>query len=338
VRPPDELKLIYLGCTAPADGRFAPSDRSYPGNKAGLLPFLDRVVRAKVNQVSSAADLLAGTGAVAAYFAEAGARVIANDLRRASYVWNCAFLLSHSGNVNQTKLRKIAAYLEALPGRAGVLTRRAAPLLGPEAAGRIQACRTAIAELQAGGRVTDQEERVLLTMLLHAVDRWVSGRERPGRLALRLPRLGEYRENAVYQQDARQLVREVETEVVYLDPPLGREGEADQLALLEEIARGGGATPGSAAARPAPSLAPLTEWADQERATKALADLVARIRGRHLFLSYSSEGVIPNRTLWDLLKTRGRPECFEFEHGAASSAGAGRVTERLFYCALPPLP
>ncbi|MGE5553534.1 MAG: DNA adenine methylase [Betaproteobacteria bacterium] len=338
--PADELRLIYLGCAAPEADHIDPSDRSYPGNKAGLLSFLDRVVRAKASPVVTVADLFAGTGAVAAHFAGAGARVIANDLRYASYLANCAFLLSNSGNVEGAKLRKVATYLEALPGRAGILARRCAPLLGPEKAAKVQACRVAIAELRAAGRVTEQEERVLLTALLYAVDRALTGRERSGRLTMRLPRLGEYRENAVYNTDARQLVREVEADVIYLDPPLGREPEADKLALLEEVAWGGTGGPSGlagAGARLGPSLGPLADWNDAERATRALADLLAKVRGRHLFLSYSSEGVIPNRTIWDLLKTRGRPECFEFEHGAASATGAGRVTERLFYCALQPV-
>ncbi|MDI6871932.1 MAG: DNA adenine methylase [Bacillota bacterium] len=336
MRPPDELKLIYLGCAAPEADDFTPSERSYPGNKAGLLSFLDRVVRAKAHPLTSIADLFAGSGTVAVHFAEAGARVIANDLRYSSYLTNCAFLLSHAGNVDKGKLRQIATYLAALPARPGPLARRSTPLLGPELAGKVQACRTAIGELRAGGRLTEQEERVLVAALLQAVDRATDSRQKGGRLPLRLPRLGNYRDNAVFNRDARQLIREVEAEVVYLDPPLGQEPEADRLALLDEVARGGS---GGAAGqgRLAPSLAPLDDWAEAERATRALADLIARARCRHLFLSYSSEGVIPNRTIWDLLKTRGRPECFELEHGAASAAGSGRVTERLFYCALQPL-
>jgi adenine-specific DNA methylase len=81
-------------------------------------------------------------------------------------------------------------------------------------------------------------------------------------------------------------------------------------------------------------LGPLAEWADADRAVRALSDLIGRLRTRHLFLSYSSEGVVPNRSIWELLKTRGRPECFEFEH--AGAAPGGRVVDRLFYCELQP--
>jgi adenine-specific DNA-methyltransferase len=334
VHPPEELKLIYLGCTAPPAATFGPSERSCPGNKGFLLSFLDRVVRAKVWPVSSALDLFAGTGTVAAYFAEAGARVIANDLRPASYVSNCAFLLSNSDQVGQSRLRELLVYLAALPPRSGALARRCAPVLGAEAAGRVQACRTTLAEMRSAGRVTKQEDQILVASLVQAVDKLAGAREQGGRLPLLLPQYREGRENQVYQRDARQLVREVQAEVIYLDPPLRPEppAEADRLALLDEVARGEGRASGEAAARQ--SLAPLADWTETERAVRALADLVARVQGRHLFLSYSSEGVIPNRTIWDLLKTRGRPECFELEHAVVSAQGSGRVVERLFYCAL----
>lgn len=333
MRPPDELKLIYLGCAPPEVAEFTPSERSHPAVRGGLVTFLDRVVRAKVTSVASAADLFAGAGAVSLHFAETGARVLANDLRLANHVLNCAFLLSHPGNVDREKLREMVAYLAALPPRPGWLARRGAPLLGAETAGRVQGCRVALAGLRAAGRVTEQEEKVLLASLLQAVDRLLGGRERRGPLPLLLPRFGEHRENQVFNRDPRQLIREVEAEVLYLEPPLRPEPEAEAgyLALLDEIARGGGSAPPERWARQ--SLAPLADWGETERATRALAELLARARGRHLFLSYSSEGVIPNRTIWDLLKTRGRPECFELEHGALAPGG-GRVVERLFYCAL----
>lgn len=336
MRPPGELKLIYLGCEAPGANDFEPSERSYPGNKAHLLPFLERVVRAKASPLTSFADLFAGTGTVACHFARAGARVIANDLRYASYLANCAFLLSHPGNVNQGKVREMATYLSRLPARQGWLARRGEPLLGPALAGRVQACRTAIGELHANGRLTDQEEKVLLCSLIQAVDRLMDARDQRRTIPLRLPRLGDYRHNAVFNRDVRQLIREVEADVVYLDLPLGQEPEAERLAFLEDVARADSpAERGTAGRTLPPSLAPLSDWGEPERASRALLDLISRVRARHLFLNYSSDGVIPNRTVWETLKTRGRPECFEFEHGSSSPAG-GRVVERLYYCELQP--
>lgn len=335
MRPPEELKLIFLGCEPPEADDFEPSERSYPGNKAHLLSFLERVVRAKSASLTTFADLFAGTGTVAAHFAASGARVVANDLRYSSYVANCAFLLSHGGNVDRGKLREIVTYLSRLPGRQGWLARRGESLLGPVAA-KLQACRAAIAELRAGGRLTEQEERVLLCSLVHAVDR--ASELRKDHLPLRLPKLADYRTNSVFNQDARQLAREVEADAVYLDPPLGRELEAERLSFLEDVARGGVGVTGDRGVKAPlpPSLGPLAEWADPVRAGRALSDIIGRVRTRHLFLSYSSEGVIPNRAVWELLKTRGRPECFEFERAGATPGG--RVVDRLFYCQCEPQP
>ena len=336
MRPPGELNLIYLGCTPPAAEAFAPSDGYCPGNKAFLLHFLERVIRAKVNPVTSFADFFAGSGSVASHFAAAGARVVANDLRRASFIMNSAFLLANSSNVQRDKLQQVAAYLGALSGRPGPLARRLASVLGAELAGRVQAWRTAIADLAAAGRLTDHEETVLVAAVLQAVGRKLAGwdRGKPG-ARLVLPRLADFRQShAVFQREAGELVREVEAEVLYLDPPLGRETGDEGLALLEDVAWGGTGRPGDGRGKAGWSPVTQAVWADPARASKALAGLIAGARCRHLFLSYSSQGVIANRTIWDLLKTRGRPECFEWEHSVVTGSGSGRVTERLFYCAL----
>lgn len=336
MRPPGELNLIYLKCAPPAAEAFAPSDGYCPGSKAFLLNFLDRVIKAKVNPVTSFCDPFAGSGAVAVHFAEAGAQVIAGDLRRASYVLNSAFLLANSSNVGRDKLQQMAAYLGALSGRSGPLARRLAPALGAELAGRVQAWRATIAGLAAAGRLTTQEERVLVAAVLQVVGRKLAGRDwgKPG-ARLALPQLRDFPQTQlVFQRDAGELVREVEAEVLYLDPPLGREESDEGLALLEDVAWGGAGQPGGGRSKTGWSPATQAVWADPARATKTLASLLAGARCRHLFLSYSSEGVIGNRTIWDLLKTRGRPECFEWEHAVVTRNGSGRVTERLFYCAL----
>lgn len=316
---PGELNLIYLGCSAPQGAEFTPAEHPYPGNQAHLLNFLERVIRAKAPRLASLADLFSGGGAVAAHFAGAGVTVTANDLRQACYVTTSAHLLATPETVDRAKLREITSYLAALPGREGALAQRCLAFMPEEAAHKVQAYAGAVQALAKSGRLTAQEERMLVAGLIYAVDRLVgTGPGGAARMVFRLPRAAGAGPHQVFCQDARQLAATVEAEAVYLDPPRGPEKAAGHMALLEEIAG------------PAGEPAGLGDWTEPERAAAALADLVSKVRGRHLFLSYGSDGVIPNAQIWSILKTRGRPECFEQEHGAAG----GRVTERLFYCEL----
>lgn len=318
---PGELNLIYLGCSAPQGAEFTPAEHPYPGNQAHLLNFLERVIRAKAPRLATLADLFAGSGAVAAHFAAAGVQVIANDLRQSSYVTTCAHLLSAPDTVDRAKLREITSYLAALPGRPGSLAQRCLAFMPEEAAQKVQACAQAVQALVKSGRLTAQEERVLVAGLLYTVDRLIAtGSGGTARMVFRLPRATAGGAHQVFRQDACRLAAEVEAEAIYLDPPRGPEKEGDHLALLDEIAG-----PGTQADEAGPR-----DWTKPEAAAAALAEVVAKARGRHLFLSYGSDGVIPSAQIWTILKTRGRPECFEQEHGAAG----GRVTERLFYCEL----
>lgn len=357
---PGELNLVYTQ-RSPDPDEVLIHNRKYLGSKFALLNFIDKVVRAKAVGMRTFADLFSGTGVVSEFIAAQGVAVIANDLLFSNYVTNRAFLTSTPRNCNREKLHKLLDYLNVLPGRDGYV-----PLnygdryFTMDNSRRIQAVRESIAELAADGRITEQEEFVLLTSLVYACDKVAntcgqydaylghlggpayteSGTHQVDSnvykpLALKMPRFGFYQGNAVHNADANSLVEEIAADAIYLDPPYNNRQYCDNYHVLENIARW--ERPELRGKTRKFDRTPLkSDWSTVKGAEEAFADLVAKVKCRHLFFSYNNEGIIGDRVIWDVLKTRGRPECFEHQYTVFGN-GAGqserrRVVERLFYC------
>jgi adenine-specific DNA-methyltransferase len=79
-----------------------------------------------------------------------------------------------------------------------------------------------------------------------------------------------------------------------------------------------------------------SRYSRRQEAGPALAELVEAASSRHIFLSYNSEGIIPDADIAAILARKGRWEVFEREYAVfGNGAGSARrraVRERIFYC------
>jgi adenine-specific DNA methylase len=164
-------------------------------------------------------------------------------------------------------------------------------------------------------------------------------------LRLRLPALqlweasegegGAEAPHRVYNEDANELIRRVEGEVLYLDPPYNGRQYVDCYHVLENIMRWDkphlyGKT------RKFPRGALKSRYSRRQEAPAALAELLERARAGHIFLSYNDEGIMRDDTIRAILGRLGKVEVFEqayavFGNGAGSSRRR-MVTERLYHC------
>ncbi len=79
-----------------------------------------------------------------------------------------------------------------------------------------------------------------------------------------------------------------------------------------------------------------SRYSRKRESCDAFRELICRARVRHIFLSYNNEGIIPDETILETLKSRGPVEVFEADY-AIFGNGAGRavrrpIRERIFYC------
>jgi adenine-specific DNA-methyltransferase len=128
----------------------------------------------------------------------------------------------------------------------------------------------------------------------------------------------------VHQRNANELIREIECDVLYLDPPYNHRQYGANYHVLETIA-----------AYDSPQLKgvtglrdyPRSQYCQTKKAAEALADLIVSARAKHILLSYNDEGVISREEIKHILGLRGKPKTFEQKY-SRFKADSGREYKR----------
>jgi len=336
-------------------------NRKYIGSKYNLLDFIAGVVAEQAPEARRLADPFAGSGVVAYHFASRGMQVLAGDYLYHNYLALRCFLGGRPGEVDWERVAELIAELDGLRPEQGYCYHEFGDsYFTRENAGRIDAIREKIARWKGAGWIGAQEESVLLTSLLYAADKVANtcgqydaflkhlgarayderGTHLVDRtvykpLELGLPFVVESPGSQAVCADADALVGEVETDLLYLDPPYNQRQYVDNYHVLENIARW-----------EKPALAGKTRKFEREglksaysrrrTATEHLTRLLLRARARHILLSYNNEGIVPDEAILAALQERGEVQVYSraysiFGNGAGRS-GRRPIVERLFYC------
>jgi len=346
--------------SAAAPAAFSLNNRKYLGAKHRLLDFIHDTVLSRVPSPRRFIDGFAGTGVVGLHFRRFAGRIVSNDLLFSNFVVNQAFLNSTPRNVDLGKVAELLDGLNRLPPRRGYAFRQyGGRYFTARNAGRIDSVREAIEELAGGGRCTPQERYLLLASLLYAADKAAntvgqydaflkhldapcssrrhlvdSNVHKPLRLRLPDVELGEGG-HEVYNEDLNRIIGSLRGEVLYLDPPYNGRQYIDCYHVLENILRWQ-RPPLYGKTRKFARAGLKSRYCRRQEATRALAELVEAAACDHLFLSYNSEGIIPDEDITAILARKGRWEVCEREYAVfGNGAGSARrrpVQERIFYC------
>ncbi|MDR2611660.1 MAG: DNA adenine methylase, partial [Deltaproteobacteria bacterium] len=117
------------------------------------------------------------------------------------------------------------------------------------------------------------------------------------------------RDNRSFNTDANLLVRGIEGEVLYVDPPYTSRQYGSSYHLLETVSRyDSPAIHGVTGARDCQDA--RSAYCVRGEAEDAFEDLVAEARFRHLVVSYSDEGLVRIGRLEEVLRRHGTGACF----------------------------
>lgn len=332
---------------------------NYIGSKHSLLPFLEQVFRQVVpggEQVFC--DLFAGTGAVGRHFKRLGMRVLANDLQYYAYVLNRAYLEldappgfeglrrafpSASERAGETAPETALRLLNSLPPVPGFLREHYSPegsrhYFTRENAGRADAIRGAAESWYRAGTLTEPEYFYVLCSLLEAVDqvantasvygaylkRFKASALRPLRLhPLQLSNHGSG--CRVFQKDANELIREIECDVLYLDPPYNQRQYGANYHVLETVARyDSPCVRGTSGMRDYPR----SRYCRAGQVENAFEHLVRSARTSHILVSYNDEGLMPLDRIRQILALRGEPRTYARDYNRYK-ADNGRAYRRV---------
>jgi len=347
----------------PPETELTPLNRKYLGSKRLLRARIaDRIVEA-AGVPESFLDLFCGTGALTLEMLDRGAgRVTAVDNLRS----NCVVLRGAcAAPVDPAGRARLAALLDRLNGieaKDGYVTESyAGTYFTRDNCRRMDALREEIERLRAGGEVAAAEHDWLLGCFLLAADRvantlgqydaflkhlgaasTVGGRHvRDGRVTdpFVLRSLAPIARGAAVTVVEADLAAEGElppADVAYLDPPYNSRQYCDNYHVLENLARWNrpelrGRT------RKFDRTGLRSPFSTRRGAAAALAGVLARVRARHLFVSYGSEGILPREEIAEMLSACGAVTVHEEAYPVfGNGAGVSRrreVTELLFHAA-----
>jgi adenine-specific DNA-methyltransferase len=281
------------------------------------------------------------------------ARITAVDTLRSNCVILRGFL--PSGPRVPSLMNKLNAIS---PTRGYISASYAGTYFTEENCGRMDAIREEIARLQADGEITGAEHDALLASFLLAADRvantlgqydaFLKNIGADGRIGGRhvvdervktpfvLKMLWPLPDTLlkVIEGDMIALAPMIEADVAYYDPPYNGRQYCDNYHVLENLARW-----------EKPALYGKTRKFDRaglrspfsrkSRAAGALQQLLAGTRAAHVFLSYSSEGILSRDEILAILSSRGESRVMGipypvFGNGAGVSSRRS-VTELLFH-------
>lgn len=328
------------------------SQRRYLGNKNSILAFIDEIIRDEVGDFDSFCDIFSGTGVVGAYFNRADKKIISNDLLYQNFISLNAFL-----NAEDYDAVKVAGYIEAFnavhPKRANYFSKNfGGRYFSEEIAKKVGYIREEIRKLFISDAINLKEKHILLTSLNYAIDRIANTvghydayikkeiREQNFEMKMLEIDLEKNAHNEVHNMDANLLIRDIECDVLYLDPPYNSRQYCDAYHLLENLSLW-----------QKPEVFGVAKKFDRSKikseyslksAAESFDDLIINAKCQYILLSYNnmakrgndrSNAKISDEEIIASLSKRGEVKIFEKEYKAFTTGKSSHEDnkERIFF-------
>ena len=347
----DEFLRLPIGLREVDDLYVEQHSRRFLGNKYKLVEFIKRVVQEKCGDWQSLCDIFAGTGVIGAAFNVPRVSITTNDLLKSNFVCLRTFLgVNRDLRPRVTELLTHLNEMQPSKSETNYFSRNFGGTYFSYAnAQKIGVVRQEIERIAAN----EDERSTLLCSLIYAVDRVANtvGHYDAYRknldvfnpIRLRIPAVDSKsnRGNKVYCEDANDLIRKIECDVLYVDPPYNSRQYSDAYHLLENLTEW--KKPAVHGVAKKMNRTHIKSRYCVNGARDVLADLIQSAKCRHILLSYNNTGDsmngrsnarISDTDIVDILETKGSVEIFETQHRAFTTGKSVRTrnAERIFYC------
>ncbi len=326
------------------------SNRRYLGNKYKLLPFIEEIVSQECGAIHTVADIFSGTGAVASAFQSK--KMITNDLLYSNYICNLAWFGAESFDCKKISAH-IQRYNQLQTNEENYMTENFSDtFFSRQDCAKIGFIRQDIEDLYQAKEINQRERALLVTSLLYAMDKiantcghydaYRQGAAFEKTLELRAPMPEPNNPNNIcYQMDANQLVRQIEADLIYIDPPYNSRQYCDAYHLLENVA-----------CWQKPEVKGVARKMDRTAlkssyctagAAAAFEDLIQHCKAKYILFSYNnmaakgddrSNAKIADEDIFRILKAKGEVQVFSRNYKAFTT-GKSNISgnaERLFLC------
>ncbi|MEN9782640.1 MAG: Modification methylase FokI [Pseudomonadota bacterium] len=332
-----------------SESLFYIQNRRYLGNKYKLIQFIKNIVQQKCGTIESFCDIFAGTGVVGEAFNCTDVQIISNDLLYSNYICLSSFLETSSDILEEVRA-KISILNNLYSESDNYFSDNfGGTFFTIENARKIGEMREEIENISEN----EIEKRILLCSLIYAVDKVANtvghydafrknlDATQPIKLLIPSISFNNNINNKVFREDANQLVRKINCDVLYIDPPYNSRQYSDAYHLLENLVEW-----------KKPDVFGIAKKMDRshiksqyclKNATSQFADLIQNAHCKHILLSYNntqetkhgrSNARVQDNDIIEILKKKGDVEIFEQDYKAfttGKSNGDNNV-ERIFYC------
>lgn len=328
------------------------------GSKERLLGFIDGIIQERNIQGEIFADIFSGTTIVAQYFKKKNYTIISNDNLYFSYLLQKTYIQNNSVPAFiklKLPLERAIQRLNSLQGKKEYFFQNYSPsgkykrmFLSNNNAKKIDAILSQIEKWKLERKLTELEEIILKTALVEAVPfvSNISGtygaflkqwdKRALKNLALQIPQfINNGKVNYVYNKDANELIREIEADIIYLDPPYNSREYISNYHLLETVAKNDKIELKGKSGLRTDDYKYKSKFCRKDYCTEALEDLVQNAKGKHILLSYNSEGIIPEKAIEKIFKAKGKNYLkIEFDYNRFKSNSNGqqhrKISELIF--------
>ncbi len=303
---------------------------NYIGSKYKLSDFISNSVKSIVGDDLSDkifCDLFAGTGVVGRNFKKEVKKVISNDMEFYSYVLNKNYIENHEFLDEEIYIKE----LNETNGEEGFIFNeysengKANRLYFSEHNGKkIDAIRTKIELWKTEKKISSALYYFLLASLLESADKVANTASVYGAFLKHIkksaqkelvlePAIFEINSHSheVYNEDSNLLIKKIEGDILYLDPPYNAREYGANYHLLNTIAKYDYFEPkGKTGLRNYTKSA----FCKKKEVEKSFDDLIKNANFKYIFLSYNNEGIMPSEIIKKILSKYGKYDLLTTEY------------------------
>lgn len=304
---------------------------NYIGSKYSLLDFLETTIEDVTGYKNGDnyvfADLFAGTGIVGQTYKSKGCTVISNDIQYYSYVLNKHYI----ENIPELD-SGLLEHLNKLPYAEGFIYNNYCAGSGSgrnyftnENGKKCDAIRIELEKLHTSGQIDDHLYFYYLASLITSIDKYANTAavygaflkhiKKSAQKEFQLELLPVISGNIgkVYNEDINTLVRNIDGDVLYLDPPYNARQYCSNYHVLETIARyDNPRLSGVTGLRD--SSAQKSRFCSKRTVTSTFEDLIKNANFKYIFLSYNNEGLMNLDTIKEIMSRYGEYSFFTKEY------------------------
>lgn len=342
-----KIQETYINIPQIKENHFQLHNRRYIGNKHKLIDWIFSILN-KECEGKSFTDIFAGTGVVAAVASKHFDEVILNDFLHSNYAIYKAFF--DKGVWSQEKINGIIKNYNNISGEDlgdnYFSVNFGGKYFSTNSAKIIGFIRENIEENKS--KLTEREYNMLISSLLYSVDKiantvghydaYFKKEAVDDSFFMRPIDPIEVKKVSIFREDANELARKIQTDIVYIDPPYNSRQYSRFYHVLETLTKWDKPKLHGVALKPeSENMSDYCRVSAKDR----LAELVNDIKAKYLVVSYnntydsksnSSQNKITLQQIKSILNKRGETRIFEkdYRHFNAGNTDFNNHKEYLF--------